>query len=87
MTAASTADAARLPLMLAELRLPTIARLWPDFTARADKEGWPAARLLVALAELKSPIAPADASSVTSPRPACHPARRWPPSTSPPCQR
>ena len=53
MTAASTADAARLPLMLTELRLPTIARLWPDITARADKEGWPAARLLAALAELE----------------------------------
>jgi len=53
MTAASTADAARLPLMLGELRLPTIARLWPDITARADKEGWPAARLLAALAELE----------------------------------
>ena len=39
MTAASTADVARLPLMLGELRLPTIARLWPDITARADKEG------------------------------------------------
>ena len=51
MTAASTADLARLPLMLGELRLPTIARLWPDITARADKEGWPAARFLAALAE------------------------------------
>jgi DNA replication protein DnaC len=53
MTAASTAYAARLPLMLGELRLPTIARLWTDITARADKEGWPAARLLAALAELE----------------------------------
>lgn len=53
MTAASTADLARLPLMLGELRLPTIARFWPDITARADKEGWPAARMLAALAELE----------------------------------
>lgn len=53
MTAAATADTARLPLLLSELRLPTIARLWPDFAARADKEGWPAARLLTALADLE----------------------------------
>ena len=86
MTVASTADAARLPLMLTELRLPTIARLWPDITARADKEEWPAARLLAALAELELADRAADMSSATSPRPACRPARRWPPSTSPPCR-
>jgi DNA replication protein DnaC len=48
-----TVDAARLPLLLAELRLPTIAGLWPSFTERADREGWPSARLLAALAELE----------------------------------
>lgn len=53
MTIASSIDTARLPLLLNDLRLPTIARLWPDFAARADKEGWPAARLLTALAELE----------------------------------
>ncbi len=37
-------DATRLPLLLHDLRLPAIARLWPDFAERADKEGWPAAR-------------------------------------------
>ncbi len=42
-TTAVTVDTARLPLALAELRLPSIARLWPEFTARADREGWPAA--------------------------------------------
>ncbi len=46
-------DTARLPLLLAELRLPSMARLWPQFTERADREGWPAARLLAALAELE----------------------------------
>ena len=46
-------DTARLPLLLAELRLPSIARLWPQFTERADREGWPAARLLAVLAELE----------------------------------
>jgi DNA replication protein DnaC len=52
-TTAVTVDTARLPLALAELRLPSIARLWPEFTARADREGWPAARLLATLAELE----------------------------------
>ncbi|HSP23652.1 MAG TPA: IS21-like element helper ATPase IstB [Saliniramus sp.] len=44
-------DAGRLTLALNELRLPTIKVIWPDFAARADKEGWPAARFLAALAE------------------------------------
>jgi DNA replication protein DnaC len=48
-----TVDAARLPLLLQELRLPTVAAMWQQFTARADREGWPAARLLAALAELE----------------------------------
>ena len=46
-------DTTRLPLLLHELRLPAVARLWPEFTERSDKEGWPAARLLSALAELE----------------------------------
>jgi DNA replication protein DnaC len=46
-------DTTRLPLLLHDLRLPAIARLWPDFAERADKEGWPAARLLSVLAELE----------------------------------
>lgn len=44
-------DAQRLTLLLTELRLPAIRTIWPDFAARADKEGWPAARFLAALAE------------------------------------
>lgn len=46
-------DTARLPLLLHELRLPAIARLWPEFAERADQESWPAARFLAALAELE----------------------------------
>jgi len=53
MSETAPIDTARLPLLLTELRLPTVARLWPDFAARADKEGWPAARLLTVLAELE----------------------------------
>src|SRR5579862_700585 len=44
-------DAARVELMLAELRLPTIRLIWKKLAAQADKEGWPAARFLAALAE------------------------------------
>jgi DNA replication protein DnaC len=50
MTAPSQ-DAARNALMLTELRLPTIGRLWPEFADRSDKEGWPAARFLGGLLE------------------------------------
>lgn len=48
-----TVDTARLPLLLNELRLPTIAALWRTFAERADREGWPAARLLATLTELE----------------------------------
>jgi DNA replication protein DnaC len=44
-------DAGRLTLALNDLRLPAIKTIWPDFAARADKEGWPAARFLAALTE------------------------------------
>jgi DNA replication protein DnaC len=53
MSNAPVIDAARLTLLLNELRLPTIKALWPEFTEQADREGWPAARLLGALAELE----------------------------------
>jgi len=48
-----TVDTARLPLLLGELRLPTVGKLWQAFTERADREGWPSARLLATLAELE----------------------------------
>jgi DNA replication protein DnaC len=51
MNTVANIDAARLDLILNELRLPAIRQFWPDFAQRADKEGWPAARLLAALAE------------------------------------
>ncbi len=46
-----TIDAARLTLMLNDLRLPAIKQDWPGFAERADKESWPAARRLASLAE------------------------------------
>ena len=44
-------DAARLELLLTDLRLPAIKLMWKKFAELSDKEGWPAARLLAALAE------------------------------------
>lgn len=44
-------DAARLSLLLNELRLPATKMMWPQFAEQADKEGWPAARFLAALVE------------------------------------
>src|SRR5271155_3635002 len=47
----ATIDASRLTLLLNELRLPAIKHLWQQFAERSDKEGWPAARFLMELAE------------------------------------
>jgi hypothetical protein len=44
-------DAARVELLLAELRLPAVKQAWASLAAQADKEGWPAGRFLAALAE------------------------------------
>ena len=51
MSGVVTADTARLPMLLTQLRLPTIARLWPAIAETADRESWPAARTLAALLE------------------------------------
>jgi DNA replication protein DnaC len=51
MKAANAIDTARVELLLAELRLPAVKLVWADIAAQADKEGWPAARFLAALAE------------------------------------
>src|ERR1700759_802472 len=44
-------DAARIELLLAELRLPAIKLVWASLAAQADKEGWPAGRFPAELAE------------------------------------
>jgi DNA replication protein DnaC len=44
-------DAARLELLLTELRLPGFKLMWAKLAEQSDKEGWPAARFLAALAE------------------------------------
>jgi DNA replication protein DnaC len=51
MTMTQPIDAQRLTLILNDLRLPAIKHNWPEMAARSDKEGWPAARFLAALAE------------------------------------
>jgi DNA replication protein DnaC len=51
MKTTDSVDAARVALLLAELRLSAVKLVWGDLAAQADKEGWPAARFLAALAE------------------------------------
>lgn len=46
---ANTAEAAGVPLMLTELRLPTIKRLWAQLAEQSNREGWPAERFLSTL--------------------------------------
>ena len=46
-------DDAVLPTLLTALRLPSIARNWKRITETADREGWPAARLLATLMEIE----------------------------------
>ena len=79
-------DAARLALMLNDLRLPAIklsGRSSPTVPIRragrppASSPPWPSTR---------SPSAPAAASSATRRGPVCRPARPWTPSTSQPCR-
>ena len=42
----TSGSGAAVPLMLTELRLPTIKRLWAELAAQSNREGWPAERLL-----------------------------------------
>lgn len=50
-TNTNTVDAARVELLLHELRLPSIRLMWAKLAEQSDKEGWPAARFLAVLAE------------------------------------
>jgi len=40
-----------------------VAKLWQTFTERADREGWPSARLLATLAEFELAGEPSDVFS------------------------
>lgn len=84
MKTTSPVDAARIELLLSDLRLPAIKLMWAKLAEQSDKEGWPAARFLAALAEHE--IADRGAvSSVTSPKHDCPWAKRSPASTSRSC--
>ena len=50
-SSSTTVDAARVELLLSDLRLPGVKAIWLKLAAQSDKEGWPAARFLAALAE------------------------------------
>src|SRR5262249_1942784 len=50
MKTADPADAARVELFLADLRLPSIKQVWATLADQSAKEGWPAARFPRALA-------------------------------------
>ena len=78
-------DTTRLPLLLHELRLPAIARLWSEFADRSRQgvDGRPRA-FLAALAELEiAERGRQDASCDISPKPVCRPVKRSTISTSP----
>src|SRR5262245_12202977 len=51
MKTTNPVDVARIELLLSDLRLPAIRLMWAKFAEQSDKEGWPAARFLAALAE------------------------------------
>jgi DNA replication protein DnaC len=51
MKATPSIDAARLELLLTDLRLPAVKLMWKRLAEQSDKEAWPAARFLAALAE------------------------------------
>ena len=83
MKTTNSVDAARIELMLSDLRLPAIKSMWAKLAEQSDKEGWPAASLPRS-PSTRSPIAGVAASSVISPRPDCRSARRSQASTSTP---
>ena len=76
-------DTTRLPLLLHELRLPAIARLWSEFaTVLTRRDGRPRASSPRS-PNWKLPSAAADASCDISPKPVCRPVKRSTISTSP----
>lgn len=83
--ASHTVDGARLGIMPGELRLPTIKTLWPRFAEQADREGWPAARFLAAIAEHELAERAHRRIARHRPRPICRLERPSTASPSKPC--
>ena len=81
----SDVDAAKLPVMLSALRLPTIGRIWQEFGARADREGWGSARFLAAMCDHELAERAARRIARHMAESGLPTARPSPPSTSPPC--
>ena len=86
MSASDKIDAARIELMLGELRLPGIKLAWAALAATADKEGWPAARFLAALGEQEIVERNRRRFDAIWRKPDCRRERPWTPSTSPLCR-
>ena len=82
MNASDKIDAARIELMLGELRLPGIKLAWAALAATADKEGWPAARFLAALGEQE--MTERNQRRFIWRKPDCRRETPWTPSTSQP---
>jgi DNA replication protein DnaC len=51
MKTTNSIDAARLELLLTDLRLPAVKLMWKKLAEQSDKEGWAAAKFLATLAE------------------------------------
>ena len=47
----SAISSGTLPMLLTELRLPTIKRLWSALAEQSNRDGWTAERFLTALCE------------------------------------
>jgi hypothetical protein len=86
MNATVKIDAARVELLLSELRLPGIKLIWAALAETADKEGWPAARFLAALPNRRWWSEAGAASNVIWKKPACRQERPSMRSTSMPCR-
>ena len=73
MAKTSSVDAARVELLLTELRLPAMKALWRNIAGQSDKEGWPAARFLAALLEHEMADRGRRRIAAISPKPICPP--------------
>ena len=55
MKTTNSIDAARLELLLTDLRLPAVKLMWKKLAEQSDKEGWPAAKFLREAMQLARP--------------------------------
>lgn len=86
MNATVKIDAARVELLLSELRLPGIKLIWAALAETADKEGWPAARFWPRWLNRRWWSETVVASNVIWMKPACRRARPSLHSTSMQCR-